>query len=371
MGETRLLNNRNARYLLSRFFAAFFSAWFGLQLLNAPKSTKAQIVPSEENDKDGQAHDLVVNFKPKTSGIIKLADVHETAPFLAGKTIDLTILASARALDTIIVNVWRQWRVSAKTKPSRHLISSTVTRHVDSIVFAVSSGTVMWAWVYLPSRLPRAYNKWIAEAAQVDPRLIGILREARAGGFVYGQDTGLAPILQGMCKEYGWPMAWGDPEKTTPVPCEVIHMGSGPSCHWHAALRFAKAFKFALATYLPLQLLVKARRPSIRAFNRACKEAVRSSAFLGTFVGLFYYGVCLSRTRLGPRVFSRETVTPLMWDSGLCVRAGCILCGWSILIEAGKRRAELAMFVAPRALATLLPREYDAKVSIIVCSLSK
>ena len=50
-----------------------------------------------------------------------------------------------------------------------------------------------------------------------------------------------------------------------------------------------------------------------------------------------------------------------MWDSGLCIGTGCVLCGWSILIEAEKRREELALFVIPRALGTLLPREYDAR----------
>ena len=51
-----------------------------------------------------------------------------------------------------------------------------------------------------------------------------------------------------------------------------------------------------------------------------------------------------------------------MWDSGLCVQAGCVLCGFSILIEAEKKRQEVAMFVAPRAAATLLPRAYERKV---------
>lgn len=223
----------------------------------------------------------------------------------------------------------------------------------------------MWAWFYLPNRLPQAYNKWIGEAAQVDHRLIGVLRKAHTGDFIYGEDTGQAHILQDMCSDYGWPLAWGDPAKTIPIPCEIVHMGTGPSCHRHAALRFWRAFRFALATNLPLQLLVKARTPSFRAFRRACEEAVRSSAFLGSFVGLFYYGVCLSRTQLGPRIFSRETVTPMMWDSGLCVRAGCALCGLSTLIEAERRRTELALFVAPRALATLFPRDYDTVVSFL------
>ena len=221
----------------------------------------------------------------------------------------------------------------------------------------------MWAWFYLPDRLPRAYNTWIGEAAQIDHRLIHVLRKAHAGEFIYGEDTGQAHILQDMCSDYGWPLVWGDPVQTTPIPCEMVHMGTGPSCHWHAAVRFSRAFQFALATNLPIQLLIIARKPSFRALKRGCEEAVRSSAFLGAFVGFFYYGVCLSRTRIGPRIISRETITPTMWDSGLCIGAGCVLCGWSTLIEAEKRRMESALFVAPRALATFFPRDYDAKVS--------
>ncbi len=165
-----------------------------------------------------------------------------------------------------------------------------------------------------------------------------------------------------MCKDYNWPLDWGDPAKVMPIPCEMVHMGAGPSCHWHAIVRFAKAFKFAMAMYLPLQLLLRATHPSLAALKKACKEAVRSSTFLGAFIALFYYGVCLSRTRLGPKILSKNTVTPMMWDSGLCVGAGCLLCGWSVLAEVEKRRQELALFVAPRAAATAFPRRYPKQV---------
>ena len=220
----------------------------------------------------------------------------------------------------------------------------------------------MWAWFYLPHRLPQAYNAWIKSASEVDDRLVEVLRRARAGEFIYGKDTGQASVLQNMCKDYGWPLIWGDPSKTVPLPCEMVHMGSGASCHWHAFVRFLKAFKFALGMYLPLQILIRAKHLSLSQLQKACREAARSAAFLGAFISLFYYGVCLSRTQLGPRLVSKTTVTPMMWDSGLCVRAGCILCGWSILIEAERRRQELAMFVMPRAAATLFPRRYDKKV---------
>lgn len=354
----------NARYPASRFLAALVSAWFSLQLLNATKAPKVE--RTAPNGTQGpQQHDAEVSHEAKDASCAKAEATKPGIPSfqIAGKTIDLTILAVARALDTLIVNIWHRSNPSTTTSQPTSLISTAISHYTDTLVFALSSGTVMWAWVYHPNHLPRAYKKWIGQAAQVDSRLVELLREARAGRMIYGQDTGLAPILQSMCKDYEWPLEWGDLAKTAPIPCEMVHMGTGPSCHWHAALRFARGFKFAIATYLPLQLLIKGRKPSVLAFRRACEEAVRSSAFLGAFVGLFYYGICLSRTRLGPKLFSRETITPMMWDSGLCIMAGCILCGWSILLEAEKRRQELAMFVAPRALATFLPREYDAKVS--------
>ncbi|EGC46544.1 integral membrane protein [Histoplasma capsulatum var. duboisii H88] len=149
--------------------------------------------------------------------------------------------------------------------------------------------------------------------------------------------------------------------KTIPFPCELVHMGCGPSCEKHALWRFAKAFHFSCATYLPIHLALRWRSRSVTVFVNAVKNALRSSAFLSCFISIFYYSVCLARTRLGPRLFSPKLVTPMMWDSGLCVAAGCMMCGWSILVENAKKRLELALFVAPRAAVTLLPRRYDKK----------
>ena len=225
----------------------------------------------------------------------------------------------------------------------------------------------MWSWFYHPANLPRAYNKWIATAAQVDPRLIEVLRLARRGEFVYNEDKGpKARLLEGMCRDHSWPIEWGDPQKTVPIPCEMVHMGTGPNCHRHAAVRFRRAFRFAMATNMPLQIVAKLlskRKLSPKALGQIVKDSARSSAFLGAFVALMYYGICLSRTQIGPRIFGEKQVSRQEWDSGLCVRAACVLCGWSVMIEAERRRGELAMFVAPRALATVVPRSYDSKVS--------
>lgn len=284
-------------------------------------------------------------------------------PELVGRTMDLTIFTVTRAMDVVACMAWSHWARRRKAQNRWTIVESYVPGLADAGVFAMSAAVVMWAWFYLPERLPRTYEKWIEEVAKVDTRLIEALRRARRGKFVYGKDTGQAPLLESMCRDFGWPEVWGDPSKTIPIPCEMVHMGCGPNCEIHAVSRFARTFKIACATYIPLQIVFRLRKMKDRAvLRRAISEGAQSSAFLATFVSLFYYAVCLARTRIGPKVFDQKTVTPLMWDSGLCVGAGCLMCGWSVLVEQARKRQELALFVAPRAVATVLPRLYEKKV---------
>lgn len=126
--------------------------------------------------------------------------------------------------------------------------------------------------------------------------------------------------------------------------------------------RFIRASTFALRMYLPLNLLIYLRRrPHQRNLPRTILSASQSSAFLGAFVSFLYYGICLGRTRLGPKILGTTTHVRQMLDGGICVAVGCFLCGWSILLENVGRRAEMALFVTPRALATVLPKRYHAK----------
>jgi hypothetical protein len=240
-------------------------------------------------------------------------------------------------------------------------VDTAISRLTDPTIFALSSALIMWAWFYKPTALPRGYTKWIGSAAAVDNRLITALQRCQRGELRYGEDNGQAPLLQAMCVDYKWPLEWGDPSKAIPFPCDMVHMGSGSSCEIHAASRFRRSFVWAMATYLPLNLLLVTRNPKAKGLVHACLSAARSSAFLGAFIAWFYYGVCLMRTRLGPRILGTDLAARQRIDAGLCVGSGCALCGWSILLENPGRRKDLSLFVAPRALATLLPRRYDMR----------
>lgn len=342
----------------SRLLAAFCAAWLSLQLLNKSSASK-RTVRHVDSSGDRTVESSREIERPQISK--EYATHHIYAP-LAGKTMDLTLFAVTRAVETVIGDIWFRHKSFGTSSAAWMKFQRLVSSFTDASVFAISSGVIMWSWIYHPNALPRAYNKWIGAAAQVDPRLILLLRKARVGQFVYGHGVEKDPILESMCRDFKWPLKWGDPSKTIPIPCEMVHSGLGPSCSWHAMMRFSRAFKFALMTYLPLQIVMRLRKPSRKALWRALREAVRSSAFLGGFVGLFWSGICLSRTRLGPKVLNNKRVTPMMWDQGLCIRAGCVLCGLSILIETARRRQEVAFFVAPKAAATYLPRSYDRKV---------
>ncbi|KAF2689648.1 hypothetical protein K458DRAFT_291865, partial [Lentithecium fluviatile CBS 122367] len=340
--------------VLAKLFAALISASVSFNLINSGSSSS----PPGPFDEPPETDSRQVN--DATLGALSLSRAD-----LAGKTLDLTLFAVVRALDVVVSSIWHRMPAKSTSRLGR------IPQTVPTLLFCFSAATIMHAWFYTPSRLPRTYNNWISLAADLDHRLLLVLRHARYGTWVYGKDTGMGPLLGSLCHDYGLPEELGDPAVTIPVPCELVHMGCGKNCEKHALVRFWRGWLFAAKMYAPLQLIVLARhvkknaRPGNRfagltqaAILKALEGSARSSAFLGAFVAFFYYGVCLSRTRVGPKLFSYKTVTPQMWDSGLCVLGGCLLCGTSILFEQSRRRLEVLFFVLPRAAATWFPRRY-------------
>lgn len=357
--------NRLSKLLTSstslKFLATLLSAWLCFPILNQ-KNHSSNRAPQSRPPKQQQLHCKNSHSRHIST---EANDPRSLEPHIVGRTLDLTLFSVIRAVDVLACASWAKWKDHRGSKGRWTRVESTLPKLADTGLFAASSAIVMWAWFYLPERLPYSYGRWISEAAQVDTRLIEALRTARRAEWKYGEPCPYEPPLESMCEDYGLPKVWGDPSKTVPFPCEIVHMGCGPSCEKHALWRFSKAFRFACTRYLPLQLVLRWRSSrSLSAFLNTVKTSFRSSAFLGLFVSLFYYAVCLARTRLGPKVFNGKTVTPMMWDSGLCVAAGCMMCGWSIFVESARRRQEIALFVAPRAAATVLPRRYERKVCI-------
>ena len=82
--------------------------------------------------------------------------------------------------------------------------------------------------------------------------------------------------------------------------------------------------------------------------------ALRSAAFLASFIGVYWGAVCATRTRGLARAL--PCVSHDFWDGPRgCIMAGCLLCGASIWLENGRRRGEMALYVLPRAVRAILP----------------
>jgi hypothetical protein len=80
---------------------------------------------------------------------------------------------------------------------------------------------------------------------------------------------------------------------------------------------------------------------------------LRSATFLSAFVQLMWLGVCSTRTFLFARLFPWISHDYFDGPYG-CVFVASLLCGSSIWIENPRRRGEIALYVLPRAIRTLL-----------------
>ncbi|KAF8973929.1 hypothetical protein BDZ97DRAFT_1912380 [Flammula alnicola] len=333
---------------------------------------------------------------------------------LTSPTLDLTLLLLVRAVDSIVQTFILQKPVPARSgsrngRNAEHTAEPKLvhdrlaeekvrrenkmrqlwTSQVDAFVFWACSARIMWCFFYEPQRLPRSYVKWINTLANLDGRIVTVLQHVRAGTWSYLTGSTLhGRLLQGSAQDLGLPPAWGDPSALPAyggavanevwknlgvknrrgvggIPCEILHqevgssLGLTGSCTVNASLRVLKGFAEALAIYLPVHFLpVLLTRPQTLARPHRLLEtlmgALRSATFLSSFIGLYWYTVCLTRTLVLARLF--PFISHDFWDGPFgCVMAGCLMCGSSIWIENGRRRGEMALYVLPRAVRACLP----------------
>jgi len=187
-------------------------------------------------------------------------------------------------------------------------------------------------------------------------------------------------LVSSLVHDLGYPVNWGNPELIPAfgldanqkwqrlgvfnrnglggIPCEIVHGGvGGDSCLANASLRGLQAFYKALLIYLPVHVVPTVLLRPQTLFRDPVKLIVsilRSASFLATFVSSMWFFVCFTRTLVLARLF--PFVSHNVWDGPHIggISMGSLLCGTSIFIEAGRRRAEIALYVLPRALRASL-----------------
>ncbi|KAJ7597043.1 hypothetical protein C8J56DRAFT_850944 [Mycena floridula] len=330
-------------------------------------------------------------------------------------TLDLTLLLFVRAVDVFVqAFVFKRTvplKIQPKTKtlaPELSLVRERLERErqakelnrrrrtlrakIDGIVFWICSARIMWCFFYQPYRLPSSYVRWISALAEVDQRIIEVLRLIRSGEWSYIKGS-LAheSILKDLAKDLGFNPAWGDPlivptfggaaanevwknlgvtnrNRVGGIPCQVVHGGVGSnlglagSCTANSGIRGLKAFVKALAIYIPahfIPIILTRPRTLLRPERlfATILAAGRSATFLSTFVAAYWYGICLTRSLGFARLF--PWVSYQFWDGPYgCILAGCLLCPSSIFIEEGRRRGEMALYVLPKAVRASLPHRW-------------
>ncbi|KAG6911958.1 hypothetical protein DXG01_000206 [Tephrocybe rancida] len=200
-------------------------------------------------------------------------------------TLDLTLLLLVRAVDSLLqkfirTNAKRKYDNKSDTtleadmseKEGAEEAANLLSSRIDALVFWLCS-----------SRLPRSYVKWIATLANLDRRVIEVLKLIREGGWSYIKGSAThSNTLTGFSQELGHSASWGNPELLPAyggavadaawkvlgvknragvggLPCELVHgsvgssLGLEGSCTANSSIRGAMAFLEAIAIYLPLE----------------------------------------------------------------------------------------------------------------------
>ncbi|KAG2213271.1 hypothetical protein INT46_002492 [Mucor plumbeus] len=267
-------------------------------------------------------------------------------------TIIPQLLRKMRAFDVFAHRIY----VSPKV---RQKVPEWTLEYGNIAIFMLASTEIIFSWFYEPERLPRSYAGWITNMSGIDDRLLKALRAIRQGDWVYGKDTGLGHLLGDYCVKLGLPRSYGDPLSGR-IDCSVIHEGNSYGCEVNALNRFYKGFIKIFPVYLSVHLAPPLFFRTSRLLQNPASSilhillaSVRSSTFLGTYIAIIWYSICLVRTRIGHQVLG---VNQTRLDDSLGPLLGAMLCGLSLLVESKHRRGEMTLYVVPRALFSFTER---------------
>ncbi|KAJ6853483.1 uncharacterized protein M6B38_249685 [Iris pallida] len=224
---------------------------------------------------------------------------------------------------------------SAKSKNKFHLWGS-YWRHGDSLLFSLACSQVMYAFVMRPESLPKAYQDFIQKTGPVAAPVYKAVRDCCRGSLL--DLVSLSAYLSDKKGSSSIKLM----DHPSIIPCSVIHPDT-KSCLAHnvaaASATFRKTFPLYFSlTFVPFVVLhlQKFLRSPFWSSWRAALGAVRSTIFLSSFVGIFQAVICLHR-----KVATKDHKFLYLVAGGISAL--------SVLLEKKPRRAELALYVLPRA----------------------
>jgi hypothetical protein len=217
--------------------------------------------------------------------------------------------------------------------------------HGDTVLFALASAQVMYAYVMRPQTLPKSYFDFIVKTGPIHRT---VLEAARCSS--RGLPIDAEKVIK-YCASKGRDVVIPNPLHI--VGCDILHPQT-PGCLDHNLKVFMGTAKKIMPLYASLTII-----PSLFNFRAWLKRPVelgqnmvfgigRSVTFLAGFVAIYMSVVCAHR-----KVATHDSKY-LWWVAGL-------LCSTSIMVEKKSRRGELALYVLPRAIDSLYQIMADRK----------
>ncbi|KAH9463719.1 hypothetical protein Pst134EA_015805 [Puccinia striiformis f. sp. tritici] len=230
----------------------------------------------------------------------------------------------------------------------------------DLILFGISNTQIMSAFVLNPSTLPTWYWHWIRRVGSLETRFLDLHRllnrgEVRDMKLIHQviDLTSHNRTLKNQTRLRDWLSGSINPLLAPAAPCHFNHPNSD-SCVIGNGLRTWSAFKSMVPTYAILHLvpalLFRSKvfiKSPIKFLISILRKTTSSALFLATFVWIILFSVCIPS-----RVYE--------WSKGTILLRGTKWNGivgfataFSLLWEDPRRRGELALYCAPKALASI------------------
>ncbi|KAJ7600748.1 hypothetical protein C8J56DRAFT_911179 [Mycena floridula] len=241
------------------------------------------------------------------------------------------------------------------------------------LVFSLACGQILYGALLRPDTLPRSYVTWFVNASKVPGNGInlnrGLVRESRLNMPDFEAlmaRTDMTPANRTSLAEFKELFLAPTPGTYLPMyaPCSTIHP-SQDSCLEVPIDRFFRVFKWMLPIYGALHFIPKVLfkrktfvKDPLKMLLEAAKGTGRSSAFLGIFVVIYQSINCINHNlheylsklpESSPFKVKQKLLDTLLISKGSFWLPG-FMAGLALFVEEPRRRAELAMYVLPKAM---------------------
>ncbi|OAV98314.1 hypothetical protein PTTG_00360 [Puccinia triticina 1-1 BBBD Race 1] len=230
--------------------------------------------------------------------------------------------------------------------------------HGDLILFGLSNAQIMSAFVLRPQTLPAWYWQWIRRSGSLDLKFLELHRLLNTHKL---RDMALPKQVIDLTRPRtrandlrlrNW-LSHPDPLAAPAAPCHFNH-SSFDSCILGNGSRTWGAFKSMVPTYTILHLVpallfrskMFIKSPLLFLVSIARKTA-SSALFLATFVWIILFSVCIP-SRLYEASHGSIKLRGSAWNGVVGFATA-----FSLLWEDPRRRGELALYCAPKALASV------------------